>query len=372
MRSKILNRVRTVSLGLFAAGAALLSSASCDRMIYDYEGDCTVNYLLKFRYDLNLKWADAFANEVKSVRLYVFDESGTLVREIDDRGDRLADPDYAVNLEVPAGKYHLLAWCGIDNEGAPAQFTVPAATVGSTRAEALTCRIDRGADATSSGRLEFMFHGELDVDLPEDEDGGDYVYTMPLTKDTNHIRVILQHLSGEDVDFNQFSFKIEDANGYYASDNRLLPDDAITYLPFSTSSGVAGIIRDDGTGTRAEIRAKTAVADFSVGRMMANRARDMRLTITNAEGEDIARIPVIDYALLAKDYYELAYNRTMRDQEFLDREDEYVMTFFLDENMKWYAAEIYILSWRIVLHGYDVNSVRSGSPGRNEDEMTRS
>ena len=353
MRSKILNQVRTVSLCLLAAGAALLSSVSCDRLIYDYEDDCTVNYLLKFRYDLNLKWADAFANEVKSVRLYIFDESGTLVREIDERGDRLADPDYAVNLEVPAGKYHLLAWCGIDNEGAPAQFTVPAATVGSTRAEALTCRIDRGSDATTDGRLEFMFHGKLDVDLPEDEDGGDYVYTMYLTKDTNHIRIILQHLSGEDVEVKDFSFKIEDANGYYASNNDLLPDETITYLPFSTSSGVAGIIRED--GTRAEVRAKTAVADLSVGRMMANRARDMRLTITNAEGEDIARIPVIDYALLAKDYYELAYNHTMSDQEFLDREDEYMMTFFIDENMKWYSAEIYILSWRIVLHDYDVN-----------------
>ena len=44
----------------------------------------------------------------------------------------------------------------------------------------------------------------------------------------------------------------------------------------------------------------------------------------------------------------------MDDQEFLDREDEYMMTFFIDENLEWYAAEIYIQSWRIVLHDYDI------------------
>lgn len=39
---------------------------SCDGMIYNDEGDCSVRYRLKFRYDMNLKFADAFAHEVKS------------------------------------------------------------------------------------------------------------------------------------------------------------------------------------------------------------------------------------------------------------------------------------------------------------------
>lgn len=355
MKTQKLKKMKTSMLSL---AASLLTLVSCDRVIYDYEGDCTVNYLVKFRYDLNLKWADAFANEVKSVRLYVFDASGVLVKEIDERGDRLADPDYAVNLGVPAGKYHLLAWCGVDNEGAPVQFEIPTATVGSTRADALTNRLVRKSGAERSAyideRHQFMFHGELDVELPEDEDGGDYVYTVSLTKDTNHIRIILQHLSGEDLEVSDYAFRIEDANGYYASDNSLLPDDTITYLTYSTSSGEAGIIRDGDDRTRALVKTKTAVADLSVGRMMADRANEMILTITNSEGKDIASIPVIDYALLAKDYYEDAYGHKMSDQEFLDREDEYMMTFFIDENLEWYAAEIYIQSWRIVLHDYDI------------------
>ena len=59
---------------------------------------------------------------------------------------------------------------------------------------------------------------------------------------------------------------------------------------------------------------------------------------------------LIDYALLAKDYYEEAYGHEMSDPEFLDREDDYVFTLFLDKNNKWSQTSIYIHSWRVVLH----------------------
>ena len=55
---------------------------SCDGMIYNDEGDCSVRYRLKFRYDMNLKFADAFAHEVKSVRLYAFTPDGELVWQV--------------------------------------------------------------------------------------------------------------------------------------------------------------------------------------------------------------------------------------------------------------------------------------------------
>ena len=38
----------------------------------------------------------------------------------------------------------------------------------------------------------------------------------------------------------------------------------------------------------------------------------------------------------------------MTDQEFLDREDDYVMTFFLDEDNQWINSYILIHSWRVV------------------------
>ena len=356
MSTHILKGMKAAVVAACTAAVTLLSS--CDRVIYDYEGDCTVNYLLKFRYDMNLKWADAFANEVKSVRLYIFDESGRLVKEIDERGSRLAEPGYAVNMDVPAGRYHLVAWCGVDNEGFAPQFEIPIATIGKTVATDQTCRLMRKSStdypAYSDERHQFMFHGDLDVDLPVDEDGGEYVYEMPLTKDTNHIRIILQQLSAENLDVDLFNFWLEDANGYYASDNSLLPDEEITYLPFASLSGEAGVGKTD---TRANIiNVKGAIADFSVGRMMADHAKDMMLTITNNLGEVVASVPVIDYALLSKAYYEEAYGHKMSEQEFLDREDEYVLTFFLDEDRRWINTSILIHSWRIVLHDYELGN----------------
>jgi hypothetical protein len=75
------------------------------------------------------------------------------------------------------------------------------------------------------------------------------------------------------------------------------------------------------------------------------------LTITNDKGEKVLSIPLIDYALLVKGHY----NRNMDNQEYLDRQDEYNMTFFLDENDHWVDSFIYINSWKVVLNNADLS-----------------
>lgn len=347
---------RNLAVMVCAALVCLTVLPSCDSWLYDEEEDCSVHYLLKFRYDMNLKWADAFANEVSSVHLYAFDMSGMLVWQREDVTDPATAGDYSMPLDLPAGDYRLLAWCGLRNDGEQGEsFTVPQAVVGETRIEQLQCSLNRmydSAGAYSMERLHRLFHGAMEVSLPADNDGGTYEYTMCLTKDTNHIRVVLHHLSGEDVDVNQFNFRIEDENGLLAHDNGLLEDETIIYHPWKKQNGEAGIDRD---GSRATVYVNGAIADLTVGRMMATHRGRMFLTITNRQGETVARVPAIDHALLAKDYYEEEYGHKMDDQEFLDREDEYVMTFFLDENNRWISAYIMINSWRVVLNEVEVN-----------------
>ena len=89
---------------------------SCDSLIYEHEGDCLVSYRLKFRYDMNLKFADAFAHEVKSVRLYAFNMEGELVWQASEQGEVLASENYVMTLDLAPGKYRLVAWCGLGNE----------------------------------------------------------------------------------------------------------------------------------------------------------------------------------------------------------------------------------------------------------------
>lgn len=347
--------IRNVAAKVCMASVCLLAMSSCDSWLYEEEGDCSVYYRLKFRYDINLKWADAFANEVSSVHLYAFDPSGVLVWQQEEQVEPSAAENYSMLLNLPAGDYRLLAWCGLRNDGEHEEsFSVPEARVGETRMEQLQCTLNRKRDesgAYSEEHLYRLFHGTLDVSLPVNDDGGSYEYTMSLIKNTNHIRVILHHLSGEDVNEEDFILRIDDENGLMAHDNELIPDENINYRPWDILSTEAGIDKD---GTRAISNVKGLAADFTVGRLIETHREKMILAIDTKEGKKVARIPVIDYALMGKEYYENEYRYPMDKREFLDRLDECVMTLFLDENHKWVSSVIQILSWRVVLSNVEI------------------
>jgi len=348
--------IRNVAAKVCMASVCLLAMSSCDNWLYEEEGDCSVYYRLKFRYDMNLKWADAFANEVTSIHLYAFDNSGVLAWQKAEQIVPETAENYSMLLDLPAGDYKLLAWCGLQNDGEREEsFSVPEARVGETRMEQLQCALNRQHDesgAYSNEHLYRLFHGVLDVSLPVNDDGGSYEYTMSLIKNTNHIRVILQHLSGEDVNKDDFIFRIDDENGLMAHDNELLPDENINYRPWDVQNVEAGIGMD---GNRAVSNVKGLVADFTVGRLIETHREKMILAIDTKDGKKVARIPVMDYALMGKEYYEKEYSYPMDERQFLDRLDECVMTLFLDENNNWVSSVIQILSWRVVLSNVDID-----------------
>ena len=60
--------------------------------------------------------------------------------------------------------------------------------------------------------------------------------TISLAKNTNKLRVVLQNVMGEDMDVNNFSFRIVADNGYMDYDNSLLQDPTIHYLPYYTEN----------------------------------------------------------------------------------------------------------------------------------------
>ena len=334
---------------------ALVLSTSCDSFVYEEEGDCTVFYRLKFRYDMNLKFADAFANVVKTVRLFAFDTEGRLVWEGTGEGPALATGRYVMTLPLAPGKYRLVAWCGLGGEES---FSLPDASA-TCRIEDLHCRLNGSAGTkaspmSSDADLQPLFHGMTDVELPADDDGGEYLYEMPLTKDTNVFRVVLQHLSGEDIDENDFDFTIEDDNAWLACDNTLFKNQAVTYRPWAKYSGEAGVA---GSGNGIT-NVKVAVAELTTSRLFARdwtKYRKPMLNIRVARGGDkgklVASVPIIDYALMVMG----KHHSQMDKQEYLDRADEYNMTFFLDKNHNWVSAQIQVLSWNVVVNRTDLS-----------------
>lgn len=346
---------------MFAAGMS-----SCD-VIYEEGGDgCDVHHIMRFKYDMNLKWANAFPAEVKSVNLYAFDSNGVFVKEYMRSGSALADPSFGIDLDLPAGDYKFLAWCGLENQGATEEsFSLTQPEIGVTTIDEMICSLNtqkvgvysQDEGVYSTRELYFLYWDYIEETLIDNNDGSTYEYLMSLTKDTNHIRIILQELSGDNLNPSDFEFTIDDANGLISWDNSMLGDTMITYEPWSQINdevGVGKIDVLDGGLTYV----KGIVADMSTSRLMASMQNNVMLTITNAETKEVvARIPVIQYFLLAKGYYERAYGHMMTDQEFLDREDEYSMTLFLI-NGRWLDAYIDIQSWRIVLHDYEVGGGR--------------
>lgn len=326
--------------------ALLVSSllAGC-HTINEGEGDCSTTYRVKFVYDKNMKYADAFAHEVKSVSLYVLDEDGKLVWQGSEQGEALAAADYTMEVGVPAAckDYDLIAWCGLKEGGT---FSVPTVQVGDSK-EKLTCTLRRTYDAAGQAcvneEVTPLYYGFQMQSFCSEE--GVHTYTVPLTKNTNAVRIALQHLSGSPVEKNQYTFTITDENGRMDWNNELLDDEPLTYYPWRIDSGSAVL---EGASTRDDVVLNTAVAEFTVGRLVLGH--HPRLTVTNQRGETIFSIPLIDYALLVKGYY----NRDMDDQEYLDRQDEYNMVFFLDENDRWMNAYIYINSWKVVLQNADI------------------
>lgn len=330
-----------------AASLAVLSTVSCSDLIFQDEGDCDPRYKVKFRYDWNMKWADAFPNEVNSVTLYLIDEAGAIAWQRHDSGDAVKAEGFMMDVDVAPGTYTLLAWAG---DGHKTHFTIPSVADMHHQLQCTLTR-DRHSDGSAiiTHDIDRLYHGMVSrVTFPDEQ--GTHIFTVPLKKNTNTVRVVLQHLSGEPVDESAFTFRITDSNGLMDWDNELLDDEPLTYHAWDVRSGTAAIERPYAAATASRLVSSmsAAVAEFTVGRLV--KGHDMRLTITNPKGEVVASVPVIDYALLVKGNH----NRPMDDQEYLDRQDEYNMTFFLDEGDRWVSTFIYINSWKVVLQNTEL------------------
>lgn len=342
-----------------AAVITALSLTGCDDLIYDGEGDCNTSYTVTFTYTMNMEYADAFSHYVQSVTLCAFDTlSGTLVYKQTAGVEALGDDGKTMSVDdITPGTYTLVAWA----EGEPAVddcYEYADLTVGTTTLDDVTCRIARGTRADSDDDiidhdLTNLFHAiTYNADLTDVGYDGERNVDMDLTKNTNSVRIVLQHLSGSDIDVDDFSFEVTSDNGMYAYDNSLISDGTITYTPWSTSSGTAALYDDDSDDTDSDDETLTsvsaAVAEMTIGRLVYGNTT--RLTVYNSDGDKVLSIPVIDYALLIKGNY----SSSLTNQEYLDRQDEYSMTFFLDENDNWISSTIIINSWRLVFNDVEL------------------
>ncbi len=334
-------------IALMTAALVGMLSSSCNKFIFDGKGECEI--AVRFKYDYNLKFADAFRSEVKSVAVYVFEPGGKFVAKAMESGASLSQDGYA--LVIPGlnpGRYDVVAWCGLQDADV---FDVPDPAT----KQDLLCRIKtksrtKATENYSDAYLGSLYHGMVEnVDLKSLPEGSMSTVVVPLMKDTNNIRVLLQSFNSDiNLTPDQFTFAIYDYNGELDYKNENSSFKAITYDPFATSQGKVTL--NDGTEALT-----AAMAEFSVGRLFTRLTDKARLVITQVStGKEIFNVPLVDYFVMVKGHY--AFD--MGSQEYLDRQDDYSMVIFLEHKEgpeEYYiAARIYINGWQIVLMNPDL------------------
>ncbi|WP_304961399.1 FimB/Mfa2 family fimbrial subunit [uncultured Duncaniella sp.] len=336
------------------AAAAMLSAtialSSCDSVIYDDEGDCSVRYRVGFRYTKNILNADAFGSQVTGVSLYLFDKAGNLVLHKTAERAVSTENDFYMDVDVRPGTYDILAWC----EG---KSVIPDATsfvIGNGAAPSSIDEVSASLplqgtapDLYSDRDITRLYHGLSSGVVFPDTYGTVDIAPVMLTKDTNHLSVLLQNVDGKPLGKDMFKFEIEASNSQMDYRNTIVGNTPFTYMPWSVENTSASFDDSPSTGRDGTVGSTDmpngVLAELTTGRLMAGREQYLRIS-NAATGDVVIRIPLIRYLLLVRNKYEQADS----DQDYLDRYDDFTLMFFIGEGMTWSKTKIYINSWRVV------------------------
>ena len=276
---------------------------------------------VRFRYDYNMEFSDAFASQVNRVDVFVFDKDGTFVIKKSEQGETLGG-SYRMPLPLPAGEYRIAAWAGMSDD-----FEMPEPVAGKTTLEELTVRMKREESLVHNKALNPLWYGGVQARQEQTE-------TVSLIKDTNKFRFILQKSGpGEELDINDCLFEIRADNGYYDWNNDLLDDDMISYRPYYLEK-----VEDVGI-----------VVEMNTMRLLEHKKVYLTLT-RKSDGKELMRIDLIPYLLLTK-----MEGHNIPAQEYLDRQSEYAIVFFYNpELLNFLSTKIVINGWTIWLKGEDL------------------
>ena len=281
---------------------------------------------VRFRYDYNMEFSDAFASQVNRVDVFVFDKDGTFVIKKSEQGETLGG-SYRMPLPLPAGEYRIAAWAGMSDD-----FEMPEPVAGKTTLEELTVRMKREESLVHNKALNPLWYGG--VQAVSFTGRQEQTETVSLIKDTNKFRFILQKSGpGEELDINDCLFEIRADNGYYDWNNDLLDDDMISYRPYYLEK-----VEDVGI-----------VVEMNTMRLLEHKKVYLTLT-RKSDGKELMRIDLIPYLLLTN-----MEGHNIPAQEYLDRQSEYAIVFFYNpELLNFLSTKIVINGWTIWLKGEDL------------------
>lgn len=304
--------------------------SSCER-IYEDLDPCVHGVSLRFVYDYNMEYANAFPKKVDCLTLLVYDDQGNYVDTRIVTGTELQDENYRMKLDLKQGNYHFVAYGGL--ACSKSSFLMNHTPTERNRYAERQVRLDRECLTNPARKnLHGFYWGELTLATADLYSEG----VVEMMKNTNNIRIVLQQMNGDPVNDKDFEFEITDDNTLFNFDNDLLENGVVTYTPWARGQVTTGIT-DEGKEVVA------AYAELSTSRLMVRDWHSPKLIIRKVDGTEVVNIPLINYLLMLKSEL-YAY---MESQEFLDRESEWSMIFFLSPNLEWIKSYIKINDWTV-------------------------
>jgi hypothetical protein len=362
---------------------ALTTMSSCIKEDMDDCPPAISKVALQFDYTYNVKQADAFAAEVKNINVYAFDENGKFFDSYIESREKFETGHTMEITGLKDGKYTFVCLARDRQvmsraEDDEMEFSFASLTPGVSTIDDLTERMgkDNGEEIKNDKEFAALYTAKTQVDFQRLNQNGNegtvVTSTLSLMKCTKTYRIVLLPYENDQADFKpeNFDVRIEGSAAWLDHKGEKVKNEGITYLPYNMER------RANYDGAHTEVNEEPVdqalIYDLSSSRMFERQSDrravrdgdeinydDKRIIITDLRDKDNP-VELFNHSLpwfLALCGEKV--NQNWEDQEYLDREDHYVLMFYVSDKRD------YNMITKVNVNGWNVN-IKDTELGNNQ------
>lgn len=352
---------------------ALTTMSSCIKEDMDDCPPAISKVALQFDYTYNVKQADAFAAEVKNINVYAFDENGKFFDSYIESREKFETGHTMEITGLKDGKYTFVCLARDRQvmsraEDDEMEFSFASLTPGVSTIDDLTERMgkDNGEEIKNDKEFAALYTAKTQVDFQrlnqKGNEGTVVTSTLSLMKCTKTYRIVLLPYENDQADFKpeNFDVRIEGSAAWLDHKGEKVKNEGITYLPYNMER------RANYDGAHTEVNEEPVdqalIYDLSSSRMFERQSDRRAVRDGDKSNYDDKRIIITD--LRDKDNPIELFNHSLPwflalcgekvnqnwdDQEYLDREDHYVLMFYVSDKRD------YNMITKVNVNGWNVN-----------------
>lgn len=362
---------------------ALTTMSSCIKEDMDDCPPAISKVALQFDYTYNVKQADAFAAEVKNINVYAFDENGKFFDSYIESREKFETGHTMEITGLKDGKYTFVCLARDRQvmsraEDDEMEFSFASLTPGVSTIDDLTERMgkDNGEEIKNDKEFAALYTAKTQVDFQrlnqKGNEGTVVTSTLSLMKCTKTYRIVLLPYENDQADFKpeNFDVRIEGSAAWLDHNGEKVKNEGITYLPYNMER------RANYDGAHTEVNEEPVdqalIYDLSSSRMFERQSDRRAVRDGDKSKYDDKRIIITD--LRDKDNPIELFNHSLPwflalcgekvnpnwdDQEYLDREDHYVLMFYVSDKRD------YNMITKVNINGWNVN-IKDTELGNNQ------